>query len=198
MSTVPTSVPRTELAQRAILTRSVREWMAGDDRAGDATMEALTRELSQIAARILSRQAPGHTLQATALVNELWMRVSSSEASDRHTREEFIGLAVTIMRSIVIDHARRKCADKRTPEGNRIDLDHVRSTLEDRYGIGLVELGDAMEVLGAEDPDLLRVIELRFFGGLSVDEVARLLGWPIGRVRSEEMLARKRLARLLS
>jgi RNA polymerase sigma-70 factor, ECF subfamily len=198
MSTVPTSVPRTELAQRAILTRSVREWMAGDDHAGDATMDALTRELSQIAARILSRQAPGHTLQATALVNELWMRVSSSEASDMHTREEFIGLAVTIMRSIVIDHARRKRADKRTPGGHRIDLDHVRSTLEDRYGIGLVELGDAMEVLGLEDPDLLRVIELRFFGGLSIDDVALLLGWPIGRVRSEEMLARKRLARLLS
>jgi RNA polymerase sigma factor (sigma-70 family) len=107
-------------------------------------------------------------------------------------------LSATIMRSIVIDHARKRLADKRTPGGERIDLEEIQATLEGRGGIDLVELDDALEALGSEDSDLLRVIELRFFGGLTIEEIASLLCWPASRVRSEELLARKRLARLLS
>src|SRR5690349_10524122 len=180
------------------LTRSLRDWVAGKGERGNAAIEALGLELAAIAARIMSGQQPGHTLQPTALLNEFWLRLAQSQSHAFKNREHFMGLAVTTMRSIVVDHARAKRARKRTPVGERIGLEFVVATLEDRGGIDLVDLDDALEVLGRDDPDLLRVIELRFFGGLTGEESAEVLGWSIGRVRSEEVLACKRLARLLS
>jgi RNA polymerase sigma factor (TIGR02999 family) len=151
-----------------------------------------------IAARIMFKQPAGHTLQATALLGEFWLKLSQSSANTFQDRQHFLGLAVTTMRNIVVDHAKAKRAQKRTAKGERLDLDVVAKALEHNGGADLVEINDALEVLGGEDPELLRVIELRFFGGLSVDETATVMGVARSRVRADEMLARKRLARLMA
>lgn len=160
-------------------------------------LDALVGELQGIAARIMNHQPPGHTLQATALLNEFWLRISSREPGKFADRNHFLGVAVTTMRRIVVDHARRKRAGKRPESGQRLDLEHVAGALQQRSELDLVELDDLLEALGADDPDLLRVIELRFFGGCGVEEAAQVLGWSTRRLRSEELLARKRLERLM-
>lgn len=184
------------LADHTDLTIRLREWLLGHGPSGDQTMDDLAAELSAIAGRILGRQDPGHTLQATALLSEFWLKLSQSSANTFQDRQHFLGLAVTTMRCIVVDHAKAKRAAKRAPPGERLDLDRVAGVLAGRSGMDLVELNDALEVLGAEDPDLLRVVELRFFGGLTLDETAQVMGVTRGKVRADEVLARKRLARL--
>ena len=190
-ATIHTSVP-----DHTDLTGRMRDWLAGRGAGADATMDALARELAAIATRIMSRQPPGHTLQATALLNEFWLKLSQSESGGFRDRQHFMGLAVTTMRSIVVDHAKAKRAQKRLPKGARIELERVVNVLEDRGGIDLIDLNEALDVLGAEDAELLSVIELRFFGGLTQSETAELLGWSRAKVRSDETLACKRLARL--
>jgi RNA polymerase sigma-70 factor (ECF subfamily) len=179
------------------LTRRLREWLLGQPAGSDRTMDALAVELSAMAARIMGKQPISNTLQATALLNEFWIKLSQSSANSFQDRQHFMGLAVTTMRSIIVDHAKSKRAQKRTPKGERVELDVVVNTLADRSAMDLVELNDALEVLGAEDPELLRLIELRFFGGLSAEETADILGVTRGKLRADELLARKRLARLM-
>ena len=161
-------------------------------------MDALAGDLASIASRIMLKQPRGHTLQATALLNEFWLKLSQSSANTFRDRQHFLGLAVTTMRCIVVDHAKAKRSLKRTPEGQRIELECVVSALEDRGGVDLIELNDALEVLGVEDPELLRVIELRFFGGLDLDETANVLGCTRRKAHADEVLARKRLAQLMT
>jgi RNA polymerase sigma-70 factor (ECF subfamily) len=180
------------------LTHRLREWVVGRGAHGDANLDALVGELASIAARIMQRQPPGHTLQATALLNEFWLKISQSESNQFENRHHFLGTAVTTMRRIVVDHAKARAADKRCAGGARVELERVVTVLEDKSGLDLVELDDALQALGAQDADALRVVELRFFGGLTAEETAEVLGWTAHRVRSEEVLARKRLARLLA
>lgn len=161
-------------------------------------MDELAHELSAMAARIMGKQPLSNTLQATALLNEFWIKLSQSSANSFKDRQHFMGLAVSTMRSIVVDHVKSKQAQKRTPQGERVDLDLVVHSLQDRGTPDLVELNDALEVLGAEDPELVRLIELRFFGGLSAEETARIMGVTRGKLRADELLARKRLARLMA
>lgn len=187
----------THLQEHPDLTQRLREWLTGQGPGGDETMDGLGRELLAIATRIMGKQPPGHTLQATALLNEFWLKFSQSKANQFHDRQHFMGLAVTTMRCIVVDHAKGKRSQKRMPKGERIELECIANALEDRSGMDLVELNDALEALGAEDPDCLRVIELRFFGGLTIEDTAEVLGWTRSRVRSDETLACKRLARLM-
>jgi len=186
------------LSDHPDLTRRLREWLMGQGSSGDQTMDALATELCAIASRILARQPVSQSLHATALLNEFWLKLSQSSAKEFKDRQHFLGLAVTTMRCIVVDHVKRRNAIKRPPEDMRVDLELVANALEDRSAPNLVELNDALEVLGAEDPELLRLIELRFFGGMSVDETAQSLGLTRGRVRADELLAQKRLKRLMA
>jgi RNA polymerase sigma factor (TIGR02999 family) len=187
-----------QVTEHPDLTQRLRDWLLGQRPGGDQTMDALAVELSAIASRIMSRQPASHTLQATALLNEFWIKLSQSSANTFKDRQHFLGLAVTTMRCIVVDHAKAKRAQKRTPKGERVELELVVNALEDRGALDLVELNDALEVLGSEDPELLRLVELRFFGGLSIDEAAHVLGVNRAKLRADEQLARKRLARLMA
>lgn len=183
------------------LTRRLREWLQGGDAdragGGDEIFESLGGELARIASRIVGRYEPGETLRSTALLSEFWLKLSQSECAAFRDRKHFMGLAVTTMRCIVIDHLKAKRANKRDSGGDRLELEEVVSHLEGRGGVDLIELHDAMNELARHDPDSAHVIDLRFFGGMSVVEVASHLGWPESRVRSEEVLAKKRLARLM-
>ena len=207
-------MPPDRLTEDPEFTRRLREWLTGNGRGGVADeaarsdaprgsasntiMDALGGELTAIARRIVSRQPPESTLQATALLNEFWLKLSRARDCTFKDRRHFMGIAVTTMRWIVVDHIRSKRADRLAPADMRVEMSQAIRTLEDRGGIDLVELDDALEVLGEQDPDALKVIELRFFGGLDLVETAEILGWSRGRVKSEQVLACKRLAQLMS
>lgn len=147
-------------------------------------------ELRQLAHHKMRGQRPDHTLQATALVNEAYLKLAKSGADVRVCgRDQLLALAASAMRSVLVDHARSKSRSKRRPEGISVPLEGLAASYEEN-AIDLVGLDLALERLAELDEDAARVVELRFFGGLSVREVARILGLTSHRVEREWHLAR--------
>ena len=144
----------------------------GDADAGAALFELVYGELRARAGALLGAGG-GHTLQATALVNEAWMRLDRA-GSTPENRAHFLAVAAKAMRSVLVDHARAKRARKRDG-GERILLDEALVVYSSRVP-DVLELHDELERLTALDARMARVVELRFFGGLSIDETARVLG----------------------
>lgn len=148
-------------------------------------------ELHRMADRQMRRQRPDHTLQATALVNEAYIRVFGQEWRDR---EHFLSVAARAMRSILVDHARKKATAKRTPGGERVALDDLTQTYEER-AIDLVALDDALNQLSEVDPEMVRLVELRFFAGLTMEEAASFLNISPRKAQKEWCTARAWLRR---
>jgi RNA polymerase sigma factor (TIGR02999 family) len=171
------------------ITQLLVKWSTGDKAALDELIPLVYDELRKLAASHLRRQAGPQTLQATALVNEAYIRLAHrSDASMRH-RAQFFGLAAKVMRDILVDHARRRQAAKRGGQQLRISLSQA-----ERFGhkpeVDLVALDDALKELAATNPQHSRVIELRFFGGLTIEETAEVMSlstatveryWSFGR-----------------
>lgn len=128
-----------------------------------------------MARRHLAHQPDGHTLQATALVHEAYLRLCRPGASPYQGRDHFMAVAAVAMRTVVVDHARRKAAGKRSAAGGRVELDALVREYEDRAG-DLLELDQALARLAEADPLLAQLVELRFFGGQPMEECARVLG----------------------
>jgi RNA polymerase sigma-70 factor (ECF subfamily) len=148
---------------------------AGDTRAGDELLPIVYEELHRIAARMMRGQGQAHTLQPTALVHEAYLRlVDKDEQPSFDSRSHFLCVAAKAMRSVLVDHARRRGAGKRAEVGERITLAQVAEALE-REGPDLLALDEALTRLAVVDESLARVVELRFFGGLSVEDTARAL-----------------------
>jgi RNA polymerase sigma factor (TIGR02999 family) len=148
---------------------------AGDSRAGDELLPIVYEELHRIAARMMKGQGRDHTLQATALVHEAYLRLVDEDVqSSFESRSHFLCVAAKAMRSILVDHARRRGAEKRSGSGQRVRLDLVAEALE-KEGPDLLSLDEALNRLAALDEALARAVELRFFAGLSVEETARVL-----------------------
>jgi RNA polymerase sigma-70 factor (ECF subfamily) len=152
---------------------------AGDRAASGEIFRQLYAHLHSHAARLMSRQPPGHTLQATALVGEAYLRLFGESAPRPVlSREHLLAMAARAMRWVLIDHARTKRRDKRGGGVDTVPLDGVFVTYESK-DFDLLALDEALEGLGRLDPDLVRLVELRFFGGLSMEEVATVLGKPL-------------------
>ena len=130
-------------------------------------------ELHGLAARQMRRQAPGHTLQATALVSELYLKLGHYELDRYQSRAHFIAMAARAMRSILVDHARGKGRQKRQAPGERVALEIAAQEYTERSG-DLVALDEALTKLGERDPRLVELVELRFFGSCSMEECAEL------------------------
>lgn len=145
----------------------------GDPAAQAELVEAVHDELRRLARHYMAGQRPTHTLQCTALVNEAWIRLSRQNAWQDRTH--FLRVASRAMRQILVDHKRRKQTDKRAAPGERVDLDALVVDLEER-GDDLVLLDAALERLAAVDPELERLVELRFFAGSTLEEAALVLG----------------------
>jgi RNA polymerase sigma factor (TIGR02999 family) len=138
------------------------------------TLEEQTyRELHALARRYFEREGKDHTLQPTALVNEAYLRLEDQDA-EFTDREHFLATAARIMRNVLVDHARARDSFKRGGGQNRVDLEDCPEP--DSQGAEILLLNEAVEKLLAQDEELGRVVELRFFGGLGEDEVARALG----------------------
>jgi RNA polymerase sigma factor (TIGR02999 family) len=168
------AVGSTPLSQQ--ITRWLRDWRQGDDRARDQLFAVVHPQLRQIASRFLHHERGDHTLEPNALVNELCVRLLGAEPITFNDRVHFFAVAAQTMRRILIDHARARVADKRGGVLQRVSLSAVDGWHPVGHSEDLIALDEVLTKLEKADSRAARVVELRFFGGLSEDEVAEVLG----------------------
>ena len=178
------------------LTRLLEAWQQGQHGAADELVTLVYAELRRMAKARLRDERPGHTLQATALVHEAWMRLMNQHGASWQNRAQFFAVAAQAMRRILVDHARKRSAAKRGDGTSSVDIDALAHVLsaplpDDR----LLALDAALEELTTLDPRQARIVELRFFGGLSVEEVAEMLAVSPTTVKREWSTARAWLFR---
>jgi RNA polymerase sigma factor (TIGR02999 family) len=179
------------------ITRLLQAWGDGDPAAFDQVMPLVYDELHRIAARYLAGERAAVSYQATALVNELCVRLLGWGGIHWKNRAHFFGVSAQMMRRVLVDIARKRRAERRggpNPQQVRLDEVDVPASEPDR---DLLAIDDALEALAVEDPRKARLVELRFFGGLSVDEAAEALGISPRTVDKEWAFARAWLYRLL-
>lgn len=161
----------------------------GDKAALDRLLPVVYTELRRLAAAYLRRERSNHTLQATALVHEAYLRLVDQRAVDWQNRAQFFGLAAEMMRRILVNYALQTHAQKRGGYQTRLALDDAMSLFTDA-GVDLISLDEALTRLAAIDPRQSRIVELRFFGGLSVEETAEVLGVSEITVKREWRIAK--------
>jgi len=174
------------MASTDSLTELLLRSKEGDRAAANELFRLVYEELHAIAKRLMRGQAPGHTLQASALVNEAYLRVFHQEWKDR---DHFLAVAAKAMRWVLVDHARSKRRDKRSPDGERLLLDEL-TTLYDVRSHDIVGLDSVLDRLAERDPELVKLVELRFFAGLPMEEAARSLGISLRTAQREWTTAR--------
>jgi RNA polymerase sigma factor (TIGR02999 family) len=178
------------------VTRLLKQWANGDHSALQELTPLVYGELRRLAASYLRSESPGHTLQPTALVHEAYLRLSG-HAPDCENRSHFYGAAAHLMRQILIDYARSRQAVKRGGGFEHLSLDEELIVSRERDA-DLIALDDALEHLAAIDERKARVVEMRFFGGLSVEESAEALNVSEVTVRRDWQFAKTWLLRELS
>ena len=161
-------------ASPARVTDLLIAWNGGDRAALDRLLPIVQGELRRLARGYMRRERADHTLQATALINEVYLKLVELTRIRWHDREHFFAVAATLMRRILVDHARSRRYMKRGGSARRTSLDQAL-TLTDEQGPDLVALDEALDALSAVDSRKSRVVEMRFFGGMTVDETARVL-----------------------
>ena len=171
------------------VTALLKEWAAGDPAALERLMPLVYEELRRLAASQLRAERRNHTLQPTALVHEAYMRLIGQRSVSWANRAHFFGIASRMMRRILVDHARRRRRDKRSPGTVYLDLGNSETVVADRTP-ELLALDDALTQLEKLDPQQARVVELRFFAGLSVEETAEVAGISTATVKREWATAR--------
>ena len=182
---------------RARVTQMLRDLNAADPRARDELVAVVYDELRTLAQAQLRRERAGHTLQPTALVNEAYLRLFDTNANSWESRAHFFGVAARAMRQVLIDYARQRQAAKRGGELERVTLVTDIAEAGDS-DTDVIELHIALEKLSAHDEALARLVELRFFGGLTLDEAADTLGVSRRKAAQDWGVARLWLMRELS
>jgi RNA polymerase sigma-70 factor (ECF subfamily) len=178
-----------EEAQGAPVTVLLQSWRHGDSSALERVAEIVDRELRRLAGAYLRRERAGHTLQPTALVNEAFLRLmGQADRIDWESRSQFIGIAARHMRQILVDHARRHRAGKRGSGATLVSLDDAPAAVSPR-STDLLALDEALEKLAAVDPRKARAMELKYFGGLEMAEIAAVLHLSIKTVEKDVRLA---------
>ena len=162
------------MAYRSDVTRVLSELAAGNQAAAAELLPLVYDELRRLADQYLRGESCGHTLQPTALVHEVYLRLIGDSECTMENRAQFFGVAARTMRHLLIDHARRHRALKRGGDRRKFSLDEVIEPSVCRHEY-LIALDDALTELASLDEDLSRIVELRFFGGFSVEETARVL-----------------------
>ncbi len=166
------------MADLSRTTLLLRRLEAGETAATEELLPLVYDELRRLAERQMGRESPGHTLQPTALVHEAWLRLVGELGAGPSDRRQFFGLASHVMRNVLVDHARARRAAKRGGARGRESLDHAVVVYEDKVH-DLVELDAALAKLAEMDEQLLRIVELRFFGGLTNREAAEVMDIPL-------------------
>lgn len=179
------------------ITRLLDDWSRGDRQALDALMPLVHDELHRLARGYLARERPGHTLQATALVNEAYLRLVGERQMQWQSRAHFIGVAAQLMRFILVDHFRGKRVQKRGGDAVHVPFDENLEVTAERSD-EVIALDAALTKLAAQDARKARIAELRYFGGLTVDETAEVLAVSAATVMRDWRLTRAWLQRELS
>jgi RNA polymerase sigma-70 factor, ECF subfamily len=180
------------------LTSLLRAWSGGEDDAFERLMPLVYDELHRMALRYLAGERAAHTLQPTALVNEVCIRLLGWDQVRWQNRGHFFGVSAQLMRRVLVDIARRRRAERRGGGAAvRVSLDEVEVPMQER-GADLVAIDEALDMLNAKDPRKGRIVEMRFFGGMSAEETAQALGLSVRTVHSDWAFARAWLYRALS
>jgi RNA polymerase sigma-70 factor, ECF subfamily len=170
------------------ITQLLVAWSEGDQTALEQLIPLVYQELHQQAERYMQQERPGHPLQATALVHEAYLRLIDYREMHWQNRAHFFAVAAQLMRRILVEHARAQRAIKRGGEMRQVSLVEAEAATEKRIP-DLMALDDALNDLAALDPRQSRVVELRFFGGLSLEEIAEVLKVSVGTVRRDWSMA---------
>src|SRR5436853_5726921 len=181
------------------VTDLLQQWQDGDREALDRLLPLVYDELRRQAARYLRRERQGHTLQTTALIHEAYLRLMDQHRVAWQNRAHFYGIAAQLMRRILVDHARRRQAGKRGGSDIKVQLEENVAAAPDR-DVNLVALDEALTRLAEIDPQQSRIVELRYFSGLSVEETAAVIGvsprtvtrdWNIAKAWLRQEISRK-------
>lgn len=178
------------------VTQLLGRWRNGDRQALDSLIPLVYKELRRIAQHYLRNERPGHTLQSTALVHEAYVRMIQQDLPDWQNRAHFFAVAAQLMRQILVDHARAYRADKRGGGVCNVALDEAEEDAL-QVDVDILALDDALKTLSAMDPQQGEVVELRFFGGLSIEDTADVLGISSSTVKRDWITARAWLHREL-
>lgn len=173
----------------AAITEELRRWSQGDSGAGEVIFQKLYQELHGVAEAFVAREAQALTLQATAVLNEAYLRLAAHPPAGYEDRSHFLGLAARVMRQVLVDHARSRCRDKRGGGVKAFSLSDEGDAVVDSPE-PLLTLHHALEKLGREDPQKEAVVVARFFGGLTQEEIAESLG--ISRITVQRQWRRAR------
>jgi RNA polymerase sigma-70 factor, ECF subfamily len=156
------------------VTQLLAEWSGGDEAALGELLPLVEKELRRLAHQYMRRERAGHTLQTTALINEAYLRLAQGKQAHFQSRAHFFAVAANLMRQIMVDHARARQSAKRGGGARQVSLDEAALVCDERAA-ELLALDEALEELARSDPRKSRVVELRYFGGLSVEETAGVL-----------------------
>lgn len=178
------------------ITQLLEQWGGGDQQALEKLTPLVYAELHRLASRYLRRERPDHTLQSTALVNEAYLKLAGQHSVRWQNRAHFFGIAAQLIRRILVDYARTRLADKRGSDAPKLSLDDVLESTAAR-DLDLVALDDALDDLAKIDARQSRVVELRFFAGLSVEETAEVMQMSPATVKREWTAAKAWLFREL-
>ena len=171
------------------VTRLLIEWRQGSQDAFNALLPLVYDELRRVASRQMARERTGHTLRATALVHEAWIQLAGAASVDWQDRAHFLAIAARLMRQILIQYARGHDADKRGQGVPRLELDEALGVAGPSSDCDLLALDEALEKLAAQDERKSRMIEMKYFGGLTNEEIANVLGISLITVRRHLQVA---------
>jgi RNA polymerase sigma factor (TIGR02999 family) len=179
------------------VTKLLHDWSQGDTAALEKLIPLVFEDLRQIAGRLFQRETDGHTLQPTALVSEVYLRLMDQRKVHWQNREQFFGVAALLMRRILVDYAKGRQAAKRGSGIPTVQLDEMIAVPELR-GVDVVALDEALTRLAELDQRQGRIVEMRFFTGLSNEEIADILGISVTTIKREWRTAKLWLRRELS
>src|SRR5215470_15143757 len=179
------------------VTQLLKDWSGGDEDALGRLIPLVQPELHRLAHHYMSRERTGHTLQTTALLNEAYLQLVDDPKRNWQNRTHFVAAAAQLMRRIMVDHARERRALKRGGGAVKVELDDAALVTE-RRSEELLALDEALEKLAAQDPRKTQIVELRYFGGLTVEETAEFLKLSLRTVEREWTAAKAWLHRELS
>ena len=189
MSDQPSAADR----QRSLVTQWLVRFSAGDADAGPMVLNLLYRELHRMARRYMNRERPGHTLQPTALLHEAYLELVDRKDQNWQNRAHFLAAAAQAMRRILIDYARTRLARKRGQDAIHVEISPEMAVTMSRPEDYLA-LDEALDHLARHDPELTRIVEMRYFGGLTEEEIAAALGQSSRTVKRRWRVARSWLA----
>ncbi len=179
-----------ELMSQKEITQLLYDWQKGDQQAFEELVPIVYEELRSLSRRFLARERKGHTFASSDLVNEAYLRLAKQDRADWKNRSHFFGVAATMMRRILITHARERNAEKRGGDMVRVTLSLNEGDPTEFDVERLIALDQALEKLQSQDERKAKVVELKYFGGLTEDEIAEIMGISASTVRSDWRMAR--------